>query len=210
MIKVTEKTELSLAVGGVKSLNVPAVKKIMEHRLTFPPMVSKKKCIECQMLMGIPDHYKWVFDTGLYCSPDLWLCLLRLYCSQIYDCVLRLYCSQIFEFLLRLYILRSLTVWWDYTVHRSATDVWQFTVHRAMTTVCWHYFVLTFDLFVVVDFSVLTFYCFFLLLTASCCLSTLYSSQIYDFLDTVLLMCLRLNIISEEHSMVLPEIQKGL
>lgn len=61
MIKVTEKAELTPLAGGVKSLNVPAVKKILEHRLSFPSNVYKVKCIECKMLMGIPDHYKYVF-----------------------------------------------------------------------------------------------------------------------------------------------------
>ncbi|CAG5125728.1 unnamed protein product, partial [Candidula unifasciata] len=77
MIKVTEKTDLSLAVGGVKSLNVPAVKKIMEHRLSFPPIVSTMTCIECQTLMGIPDHYR----KFIQCS----MCRFATSCSFAYS-----------------------------------------------------------------------------------------------------------------------------
>ncbi|GFO31937.1 pogo transposable element with znf domain [Plakobranchus ocellatus] len=62
---------------GVRSLNVPAVKKVLEHKLTLLTCVSTEKCVECGTLMNKPDHYK----KFIQCS----MCRFASSCSYAYS-----------------------------------------------------------------------------------------------------------------------------
>ncbi|GFR59058.1 Pogo transposable element with ZNF domain, partial [Elysia marginata] len=48
----------SPSVSSVRSLNVPAVKKFLEHRIIIPANALKARCVECNRPMGEADHYK--------------------------------------------------------------------------------------------------------------------------------------------------------
>ena len=43
---------------GLKSLNVPAVSKLVEHRVKLHKSLATYKCIECKQDMTTPDHFK--------------------------------------------------------------------------------------------------------------------------------------------------------
>ncbi|RUS80500.1 hypothetical protein EGW08_011721 [Elysia chlorotica] len=64
------------ALGGVRSLNVPAVKKVVEMRLLVPLTSQKKKCVECDKPMGKASHYR----KFIQCS----MCRFASSCSQAY------------------------------------------------------------------------------------------------------------------------------
>ena len=56
MIKLTDPAERNL--GSVKSLNVPAVSKVVENKLIFRGLSDKVKCIECKKSMTLHEHFK--------------------------------------------------------------------------------------------------------------------------------------------------------
>ena len=48
----------SVGTAGVRSLNVPSVKKVLEHRLVLNFGALKISCVECNEAMNKPGHFK--------------------------------------------------------------------------------------------------------------------------------------------------------